>query len=53
MEQNEQDREPDYAALKAKLERGAAQADRGEFIDPDEVLDKIDALIHQREQEKK
>jgi len=48
LEQQERDREAAFAALKAKLERGAAQADRGELVDPDEVLKKIEALKSRR-----
>ena len=36
-------REQGFTALKAKLERGAAQADRGEFIDPGDAMKKIAA----------
>jgi antitoxin ParD1/3/4 len=40
--------EADLQALKAKLERGAAQAERGELVDPDVVLQKIEDLKRQR-----
>ena len=36
------------AALKAKLARGAAQAERGERVDPADVMKKIDALKRRR-----
>ena len=36
--------EPDVDRLRAKLKRGAAQADRGEFVSPDETLAKIEAM---------
>ena len=36
------------ATLKSKLERETAQADRGEFVDPDEALKKFDALKRER-----
>ena len=48
LEQQEREREATLAALKAKLERGAAQADRGEFVDPDEVLQRIEAMKRMR-----
>jgi antitoxin ParD1/3/4 len=48
LEHQERDREAAYQALKAKLGRGAAQADRGEFVDPDEVLKKIKGLKRRR-----
>jgi antitoxin ParD1/3/4 len=52
LENQERDREAAYAALKTKLERGSSQADQGEFVDPDEVLKKIDARKRQRAAEK-
>jgi antitoxin ParD1/3/4 len=52
LEHEERTRETAFAALKAKLQRGAAQADRGEFVDPDEVLKKIDARKSRRAAEK-
>lgn len=48
LEQQERDREVAFAALKAKLERGAAQAERGELVDPDDVLKKIEVLKGRR-----
>lgn len=48
LEQQERDREAPFVALKAKLERGAAQAERGELVDPDVVLKKIEKLAQQR-----
>lgn len=43
------DDEPgDLDALKAKLSRGAAQADRGELLEPEAVLAKIENLKRQR-----
>jgi antitoxin ParD1/3/4 len=52
LENQEREREAALAALKAKLKRGAAQADRGEFVDPQDVLDKIDAMKRRRRAEK-
>jgi antitoxin ParD1/3/4 len=40
----ERDRDEAFKALKAKLKRGAEQAERGEFVEPEEVLKKIDKL---------
>jgi antitoxin ParD1/3/4 len=48
LEHQERDREAAFLALKAKLERGSAQADRGEFVDPEETLKKIEALKRRR-----
>lgn len=48
LELQERDRDEAHRILKAKLERAAAQADRGEFVDPDETLRKIQGLKQQR-----
>jgi len=48
LELQERDREAAFAALKTKLQRGAVQADRGEFVDPDTVLKKISLLKRKR-----
>jgi antitoxin ParD1/3/4 len=48
LELQERDREAAFDALKTQLERGAAQADRGECLDPDEVLKKISVLKRKR-----
>ena len=48
LELQEREREEAFAALKAKLARGAAQADRRELIDPEDVLRKIDARKKRR-----
>ena len=48
LEQQERDREAAFAELKAKLQRGATQAERGEVVDPDWVLKKIEKLAQQR-----
>ena len=42
LELQERDREAAFIALQGQLNRGAAQADRGEFVDPAEVLKRID-----------
>ena len=38
--------------LKSKLELGASQADRGELLDGDEVLDELRELIEERRRAK-
>jgi putative addiction module CopG family antidote len=48
LELREREHEADFQAVKAKLERGAAQAERGELVDPDTVLRKIDDLKRHR-----
>ncbi len=48
LEAQERQGEEALNALKATLDRGAAQADRGEFIDPGQVLGNIDARRRQR-----
>jgi antitoxin ParD1/3/4 len=48
LEHQERDRRIVFAALKAKLKRGAAQADRGEFVEPDAVLKQIAASKRRR-----
>lgn len=37
-----------FAALKAKLQRGAAQAERGELVDAQEVFDEIREMSRRR-----
>ena len=48
LEAQEREYDEAFKALKAKLDRGAAQADRGELIDPADVLKKIEARKKQR-----
>jgi antitoxin ParD1/3/4 len=48
LEHQEHDRQLALTDLKAKLARGSAQADRGEFVDPDRVLRKIESLKRKR-----
>jgi antitoxin ParD1/3/4 len=52
LEHQERDREAAFAALKAKLKRGSAQANEGRFVDPDETLKKIAAIKRRRASEK-
>jgi predicted transcriptional regulator len=42
-----------FQKLKAKLERGAAQAGRGELLDGDKVFEELRALIQERARLKK
>ena len=53
LERQERDREQAFQQLKAKLERGAAQAARGELLDGDQVFEELRGLIQQRKQVKK
>ena len=41
LELQERDREAAHEALKAKLKRGVAQAERGEVVDGEEFLEKL------------
>lgn len=52
LERHEQDREAAILPLKAKLERGAGQAERGELIDGDEVFDELRQMIDERRRSK-
>lgn len=46
---NEEDHELALTELKAKLERASANADKGEFLTPDQVLGRIAQLRRQRQ----
>ena len=48
LERQEREREEAFQQLKAKLERGAAQAERGELLDGDEVFDELRDMIEER-----
>ncbi len=48
LERQEKDREEAFSQLKAKLERGVNQAERGELLDGDEVFDELRQLIEER-----
>jgi antitoxin ParD1/3/4 len=48
LERVEKEREQAFHQLKAKLERGAGQAERGELLDGDEVFDELRQLIEER-----
>lgn len=48
LERQERERDEAFQQLKAKLERGAAQAEAGELIDGDEVFEEMRAMIADR-----
>lgn len=48
LEHQERQRESAFLELKAKLEHGAAQAQRGELLDGEEVFDELKTLIDKR-----
>jgi antitoxin ParD1/3/4 len=52
LERHEQEREEAIHRLKAKLERGAGQAERGETIDGDEVFLELREMIDERRRAK-
>ena len=52
LERHEQEREEALHQLKAKLERGAGQAARGELLDGDEVFDELREMIEERRRAK-
>jgi len=51
LEEQERQREAAFQALKAKLQRASAQADRGEFIDGETVFAEIRKMSQQRRRE--
>ena len=52
LERQEQSREAATQQLKAKLQRGAAEAERGELIDGDEVFEELRQMIAERRKAK-
>jgi antitoxin ParD1/3/4 len=48
LERQERDRDEALQRLKAKLERGAGEAERGELLDADEVFDELREMIDER-----
>jgi antitoxin ParD1/3/4 len=48
LEQQERENKLALKSLKAKVARGAAQAERGEFVDPDEILQEIEVIKRKR-----
>ena len=53
LQRQEMERDEAFQHLKAKLERGAAQADAGQLIDGDEVFEELRQLIVDRRRAKK
>ena len=52
LERQERDRDEAFLQSKAKLERGAAQAERGELLDGHEVFDELRNMIEERRRNK-
>jgi antitoxin ParD1/3/4 len=52
LERQEREREEAFQQLKAKLERGAAQAEGGELLDGEEVFEELRAVIEERRRKK-
>ena len=52
LERQEKERQAGFRQLKAKLKRGAAQAERGELIDGSEVFDELREMIEERRRDK-
>ena len=48
LERQERDREQAFESLKARLRRGAAQAERGELLDGNEVFEELRRMIRER-----
>jgi antitoxin ParD1/3/4 len=53
LQNQEKEREEGLKQLKAKLQRGAAQAESGELLDADEVFQELRQLIAERRGAKK
>ena len=52
LQRNEEDRDEAFKQLKAKLKRGAAQAERGELLDGNQVFDELREMIEERRRAK-
>lgn len=48
LERHELERDQAFQKLKAKLEQGAAEAERGELLDGDEVFEELREMIDER-----
>ena len=48
LERHERERDEGFHQLKAKLERGALQAEHGELLDGGEVFDELREMIEER-----
>jgi antitoxin ParD1/3/4 len=53
LQHQEKQRDVSLRELRAKLKRGAAQAERGELLDGDTVFDELRGLIEERRRAKK
>jgi antitoxin ParD1/3/4 len=53
LQRQETERDEAFRQLKAKLKRGAAQADAGQLLDGDEVFEELRQLIEERRRAKK
>lgn len=53
LQNQEREREHDLKQLKSKLQRGVAQAERGELLDGDEVFAELRQLIAKRKRARK
>ena len=53
LQRQETERDEAFKQLKARLKRGAAQAEAGELLDGDEVFEEFRALIAERRRAKK
>jgi predicted transcriptional regulator len=53
LQRQESERDEAFKQLKARLKRGAAQAEAGELLDGDEVFEEFRALIAERRRKKK
>jgi|ERR1700722_2427194 len=53
LQNQEKEREEGLKQLKAKLQRGAAEAGRGELLEADEVFEELRRLIAERRRVKK
>jgi antitoxin ParD1/3/4 len=52
LQRQETEREESLHQLKEKLQRGAAQAERGELLDGDEIFNELRELIEERRRSK-
>ena len=52
LERHEREHEEAFLQLKSRLERGAAQAERGELVDGDEVFEELREMIEERRRAK-
>ena len=53
LQRQETERDHAFKQLRAKLERGAAQVERGELLDGDEVFEELRELIEERRRAKR